>query len=178
MTVLKFTNSSGTSTTTLVLCDTACSNSWVSDSLAARLGVQGTALKLTVKDIKTDEIIDTKVVKLTVTPHKNQKFEAFTVSPYVRETLNVGSDIIDVKLIQETYPHLAVLNPVRHSYRDIEMILGQDVYHAIRLLEYFSANEKCSTFAVRLHIGWVISGPIPSCSSLVSTGFKAIVEQD
>ena len=36
-TELKLTNSSGTSTTALVLCDTACSNSWVSDSLAARL---------------------------------------------------------------------------------------------------------------------------------------------
>ena len=49
VTELKLTNSSGTNTTALVLCDTACSNSWVSDSLAARLGLQGTALKLTVK---------------------------------------------------------------------------------------------------------------------------------
>ena len=46
VTELKLTNSSGTSTTALVLCDTACSNSWVSDSLAARLGLQGTALKV------------------------------------------------------------------------------------------------------------------------------------
>ena len=39
VTELKVTNSSGTSTTALVLCDTARSNSWVSDSLAARLGL-------------------------------------------------------------------------------------------------------------------------------------------
>ena len=178
VTELKLTNSSGTSTTALVLCDTACSNSWVSDSLAARLGLQGTALKLTVKGINTEELIDTKVVQLTVTPHKNQDFEAFTVRPYVRETLNVGSDIIDVKSMQETYPHLAVLDPVRYSYGEIEMILGQDVYHAIRPLEYFSADEKCSPFAVRLPIGWVLSGPLPSSSSLVSTCFKANIEQD
>ena len=82
----------------------------MSDSLAARLGLQGTALKLTVKGINTEELIDTKVVQLTVTPHKDQDFEAFTVCPYVRETLNVGSDIIDVKSMQETYPHLAVLD--------------------------------------------------------------------
>ena len=55
--------------------------------------------------------------------------------------------------MQETYPHLAVLDPVRYSYGEIEMILGQDVYHAIRPLEYFSADEKCSPFAVRLPIG-------------------------
>ena len=49
----KLTKSSGTSTTALVLCDTACSNSWVSDSLATRLGLQGTTLKLTVKGINS-----------------------------------------------------------------------------------------------------------------------------
>ena len=116
VTELKLTNSSGTSTTALVLCDTACSNSWVYDSLAARLGLQGTALKLTIKGINTEDLIDTKVVQLTVTPHEDQDFEAFTVRPYVRETLNVGSDIIDVKSMQEIYPHLAILDPVRYSY--------------------------------------------------------------
>ena len=98
--------------------------------------------------------------------------------PYVREILNVGSDIIDVKSMQETYPHLAVLDPVRYSYGEIEMILGQDVYHAIRPIEYFSADEKCSTSAVRLPIGWVLCGPLPSSSSLVSLFFKASIEQD
>ena len=176
VTVLNLTNSSGNNITALVLCDTACSNTWVSDSLAARLGLQGTALKLTVEGIKTEELIDTKVVQLTVTPHKDQDFEAFTVRPYVRETLNINSDIIDVKSMHETYPHLAVLDLVRYSYRNIEMILGQDVYHAIPLLEYFAAEEKCSSFAVRLPIGWVLSGPLPSSLSLVSTCFKAIVQ--
>ena len=177
-TELKLTNSSGNSTTALVLCDTACSNFWVSDSLADRIGLQGTALKLTVKGINTDELIDTKVVQLTVTPYKDQDFGAFTVRPYVSETLNVGSDIIDVKSMQETYPHLAFLDPVKYNYGNIGMILGQDVYHAIRPLEYFAADEECSPFAVRLPVGWVLSGPLPPSSSLVSTCFKANVEQD
>ena len=34
------------------------------------------------------------------------------------------------------------------------------------------------TFAVRLPIGWVLSGPLPSTSSLVSLCFKANIEQD
>ena len=164
VTELTLTYSSGNNTTALVLCDTACSNSWVSDSLADRLGLQGTALKLTVKGINTEELTDTKVVQLTVTPHKDQDLEAFTVRPYVRETLNLESDIksIDVKSMQETYPHLAFLDPVNYSYGNIEMILGQDVYHAIRPLEYFAADEKCSSpFVVRLPIGWVLSGPLP-----------------
>ena len=51
MTALQLTNISGTNTTTLALCDTACSNSWVFDSLAVRLGLQGTSLNLTVQGI-------------------------------------------------------------------------------------------------------------------------------
>ena len=62
MTELKFIVSSGTSTTALVLCDTASSNYWVSDSPAARLGLQGTAIKFTVKGINKEELIDTKLV--------------------------------------------------------------------------------------------------------------------
>ena len=61
---------------------------------------------------------------------------------------------------------------------EIEMIPGQDVYHAIRALEYFSADEKCSLLAVRLSIGWILSGPLPSSSNLVSTCFKANIEQE
>ena len=56
------------------------------------------------------------------------------------------------------------------------MRFGQEVYHAIRPLEYFAADEKCSLFAVRLPIGWVLSGPLPSSSGLVSTCFKANME--
>ena len=58
------------------------------------------------------------------------------------------------------------------------MIFGQDVYHAIRTLEYFSADEKRSSVAVRLPIGWVLSGPLPSSSCLTSTCFKVNIEND
>ena len=178
VTELQLKSSSGEDTTALVLCDTACSNSWVTNDLAKRLGLHGTALKLTVKGINTEEVVDTKLVELIVTPRDNQAFEPFKVSPYVKENLNVGADVINVKALQETYPHLAVLDTVTYCYGSIEMILGQDVYNSIRPLEYFAADENCSPFAVRLPIGWVLSGPLPSSSSLVSTCFKANMEQD
>ena len=84
VTELKLIISSGTNTTALDLCDTACDKSNVSDSLEDKLGLQGTALKLTFKGTNTEELIDTKLVQLAVTPHKDQDFEAFTVRPYVR----------------------------------------------------------------------------------------------
>ena len=132
VTALQLKSSSGKDTTALVLCDTTCSNSWVSNDLANRLGLHGTALKPTVKGINTEEVVDTKLVELIVTPRDNQAFEPFKVSPYVKEDLNVGADVINIKALQETYPHLAVLDPVTYCYGNIEMILGQDMYHAIR----------------------------------------------
>ena len=62
VTELQLKTSSGKDTTALVLCDTACSNSWVSNDLANGLGLHGTALKLTVKSINTEEVVDTKLV--------------------------------------------------------------------------------------------------------------------
>ena len=70
------------------------------------------------------------------------------------------------------------MDPVRYSYSNIEMILGQDVYHAIRPIEYFESASKCAPVAVRLPIGWVFSGPLSSSSSFVSPCFKTIVEPE
>ena len=84
------------------------------------------------------------MVELTVTPRDNQAFEPFKISPYSKEDLNVGANEINTKTLQETYPHLAVRDPITFCYGNVEMILGQDVYHAIRPLEYFAADKKCS----------------------------------
>ena len=142
VTELHLPNSLGKDTKALVLCDTACSNSWVSNSLAKRLGLHGTA---------------------------NQEFKPFEVSLRVKKNLSVGADVINIKALQETYPHLTVLESVTYCYGNIEMILAQNVYHGIRPLEHFAADEKCSNFTVRLPIGWGLSGPLPSSSGLVST---------
>ena len=81
VTELQLTSSSGKETTALVFCDTASSNSWVSNDLANRLCLRGTALKLTVKVINTEKVVDTKLVELTVTSRNNQAFEPFKISP-------------------------------------------------------------------------------------------------
>ena len=149
----------------------------MSNDLANRLRFHGTALKLIVKVINTEEVVDTKLVELTVTPRDNQAFEPFKVRPYIKEDLNVGANVIKIRALQETYPHLAVLDPVTYCYGNIEMILGQNVHHAIRPLEYFAADEKCPPFAVRLPIDWVLIGPLPSSSGSISTCFKANMNQ-
>ena len=56
------------------------------------------------------------------------------------------------------------------------MILGQDVFHCIRPLEYFETDRTNTPIAVRLALGWVLSGSLPSTSGLISTCFKAVTQ--
>ena len=151
VTELQLVSSFGIDTMALVLCDTVCRNSWVAGSLADRLGLHGKELKLTVKCVYTEEVVDTRIVEVTVKPREHQDFEPLTIiyHHFFKESLNVGSDMIDVQALQDTYPHLAVLDPVTYSYKGFETVLRQDVYHAIRPLEYFSADEKRSPLVLR-----------------------------
>ena len=90
MTELQLVSSSGLDTKALVLCDTACSNSCLAGSFADRLGLHGKALKLTVYGINAEEVINSRVVEVTVKPKEHQDFEPFTVNPFVKESLSVG----------------------------------------------------------------------------------------
>ena len=64
-------------------------------SLTNTLSSHGKALKLTVKGINTEEVVDNRVVEVTVKSREYQYFESFTPKPFVKSSLNVSSDIIN-----------------------------------------------------------------------------------
>ena len=168
-------HSNGKSEKVLALCDSACSHSWISANPATKLNVLGTPTKLTVHGINSNQDVDTQLVQLKLTPvHSGGYCSPFVVKPYVREDLKVGTGTIDVELLKTKYPHLQPITLKKYSYADVEMILGQDVFHSIRPLEYFDFDRKNAPVAVRLPLGWVLSGPLPSSSGLYSTCFKAV----
>ena len=163
----------------LGLCDSACSHSWISRRLADKLQVKVSATKLTVHRINSQQLIDTETVELRLTPvHSGGSCSSFPVTPYVRDDLKVANDIIDVDKLETTYPHLELIPLSKYSYSDIEMILGQDVFHYIRPLEYFEADSSNTPIAVRSPLGWVLSGPVPSTTGLFSTCFKPIASSE
>ena len=84
VTELQLVNSSGLDTKALVLCDTACSSSRVAGSLADRLVLHCKALMLTFKGINIEEVVDTRVVEVTVKPREHQDFEPFTINPFAK----------------------------------------------------------------------------------------------
>ena len=56
------------STKVLVLCESPCSHSWVSENLATKLNLKGLPTKLTVHGINSQQVVDTEIVELKLTP--------------------------------------------------------------------------------------------------------------
>ena len=79
----------------------------MTSSLAGRLGLHDK-----VKGNNTKILVDTRVVEVTVKTREHPEFEPFTIKPFVKEILNVGSDKNNVQALLETYPQLAVLDLV------------------------------------------------------------------
>ena len=131
---------------------------------------------MTVSGINSQETLATLAVKVKLKPADIESDESFDIELFLKKYLHVGSDVIDVASLQEVYPHLQPLKPLRYSYAKVEMIIGQDAFHAIRPLEYFVTDAKNAPVAVRLPLGWVLSGPLPSTSCLSSTCFRANVD--
>ena len=112
-------------------------------NLATKLNLKGTPTKLIVHGINSQQVVDTEIVELKLTPvHSGGSCCTFDVTPYVRKTLHVGNDAIDVDQLKQQYPHLEPVALSKYSYGDVEVILGQDVFHSIRLLEYFESDRK------------------------------------
>ena len=91
------TSTSSVKVLALCVCDSACSHSWNSEDLATKLNVKGLPTKLTVHGINLQQFVDTQIVQFKLTPvHSGGSCSTFDVKPYVRKTLNVGNDVIDV----------------------------------------------------------------------------------
>ena len=164
---------------TFALCDSACSHSWIAKDAASKLNVTGPRMKLTVNGINSTKAVETEKVDLTVRSIEPSSHESFSISPYVKNEIDIGNETLDLKALKDKYPHLEPVPGEKIHYSDVKLILGQDAYEAIRPLEYFTVRRtKDTPLAVRLALGWVLSGPVPSTVACPSTCFTATSEQN
>ena len=64
---------------------------------------------------------------------------------------------------------MAPIKPIHYQYEEVEIIIGQDFYHAIRPVEYLLGEDSISPC-------WVLSGPLPPSFKSNSSFFKCVVE--
>ena len=75
------------------------------------------------------------------------------------------------------YPYLEPIPLKMYSYAEVKLILRQDIFHSIHPLEYFESDRQNTSIYVRLPLGWVLSGSLPSTSGLSLTCFKAVTQR-
>ena len=136
-------------------------------------------MKLTVHGLKSRQTIDKQLVELKLTPARSgASCPIFVAKPYVRKHLNVANEVNDVESLQVQYRHLEPIPLKEVSRGDVEKILGQDMFHCIRPLEYFETDQKNTPRVVRLPLGYVLSGASPSTSGPILTCFEAVTQRE
>ena len=108
-------------------------------------------LKVPVKIGPADEISDT--VKIKASSYKD---------------LVVGTSVYNVTELSKGYPHLSCIRLKKTDLKDVKVILGQDAYSLIRQLEY-KYCEKISPWAVKVPLGWTLSGLMPNSEKTESS---------
>ena len=116
-----------------------------------------------------------QIVELKLTPvHLRGSCPSIGVKAYLRKDINVGFETTDVQSLQVQDPDLEPTPLKKYSYGDVELTFEQDVFHCFRPLEYFETERKSTPMALRLPLGWILNGPLPSASSLFSTIFADV----
>ena len=118
----------------------------------------------------------THQVSFQISAETNNSEFSFYFRAYVKDHIRIGLDSISIPELQEKYPQLAPIKPIHYKYEEVEIIIGHDFYHAIRPVEYLLGEDSISPCAVRLPIGWVLSGPLPPSFKSNSSCFKCVVE--
>ena len=95
---------------------------------------------------------------------------------YVEDNIRIGSELINIADLQNKYPQLAPIKPTQYTSEDVEVIIGQDYYHAVRPIDFVLGDDKNSPWSVRLPIGWVISGQLLTFVQSISSCLKCVVE--
>ena len=150
---------------TWALCDGGSTHSWISDKLREELQVLGASEQMFVHAFNGTLDGETTRVNLELLSTEDDSFVPVSFSPLVRRYLTLGDEIIDLSELKKSLPHLSVVKADELHYRKIAVVLGQDVFSAI-CPEAYQKSEKHFPWAVKLPIGWVISGPLPNCQRL------------
>ena len=160
--------SGSSNTKAWALCDTGSTHSWVSEYVKSCLGLVGSSETVCVRGVTGSLEGDTSCVNLELFSLEDESFIPLKFSALVRAGLSLGDEKLDLKNVKSCCPHLKVIKADVIDYSKISVILGQDVYSAICPIGYQTSDNHLP-WAVKLPIGWVLSGPLQNCKSLKSS---------
>ena len=117
-------------------CDTGSTLSFVDKSIRDQLDAQGNALTLNIAGINgTKEMISEKVIFKVKTPNVSESM-TFQVHPLI----HLGSKSYNYNDLKRKFSHLDVLPDENINLKNVKVVLGQDNYHLLFLLNTGKAN--------------------------------------
>ena len=160
---------------TLALCDSGASLSFIDKKLADKLNAHGEEVDLSVAGIHgTNEV---KCERLTVGIRGKARSDTHRMTVYTHPNIDAGSKIYHFRELKDAYPHLSVLSEETLKLKDVKMILGQHCYPIHRPEEYRSgANEE--PWAVKTKLGWTLCGPLPQQKAVQMTASCVTASED
>ena len=163
---------------TLALCDSGASLSFIDKELANKLTAHGEENDLSVAGIHGTN--DVKCERLTVGIRGKAMSDTHHVTVYTHPNIDAGTKIYNYQELKLAYPHLSVLSEETLKLKDVKMILGQNCYHIHRPVEYKSCTNG-EPWAVKTKLGWTLCGPLPqqkmTASCVTASEDDALAEQ-
>ena len=126
---------------TIALCDTGSTVSFMDESLNSLLRLKDKESVMSVAGIHGLSDMKTEVVTTNVDPSETETI-GDTLTFRSHQNLNVGHKKYEFKTLKQEYDYLLNLPDIKLSRKDVKVILGQDVYHLIRPLEYKSGEKS------------------------------------
>ena len=86
-------------------------------------------------------------LKLTAVHSVDLENSTFDVKPHVTKSVSVGNVFIDVDSLQKEQPHVDSIALKGNSYANVELMLGQDMFHVIWPLGDSETDRQDTPFA-------------------------------
>ena len=145
----------------LAMCDSGSSISFVDKPLMSKLQLQGLKTSLSVAGIHGSQDVKTEKVPIDVSACEKSQLLT-TVQFFVHEKLKLVDQIVELQELKDRYPHLRNLPNQSYNLNDVQVILGQDCCDIHHPVEFKKSKNKAAPWAVKLKIGWALSGPLPA----------------
>ena len=143
--------------TVLALLDSGSTNTFVTRTLADKLGLNGKSITYNVNTISDKRNVSSKVVNLSVTsPNSADRFQLKDVII----VNDIPANLPKYTITTDNYPHLKGLNFDRlQTTAKAEILIGTDHASLLKPLEVSTGCDSRSPYAVRTVLGWSLYGP-------------------
>ena len=145
---------------TLAACDTGSTQTWVDDQLLKKLDLDAETVSLNVTGIHGTKTTPCQTAHAAIGPANCVESKAKLIKIHSQSSLEIGTNVYNVQEMKHKYPYLKCVNFKEIDLKKVNIILGQNAYELIRPLEYKNGGVN-KPWAVKLPLGWTVSGPVP-----------------